>query len=79
MRIPVFCVMDRVYRQVLRYLSEICGLSTRLLDECLRSPLHLACAKGHLAAVAYLLKYQVGLMLHSTVSSADDYDIANCV
>lgn len=46
-------------RQVIHYLVEVCGLSTRLLDSSLRSALHLACSKGHLSTVAYLLKNQV--------------------
>jgi len=46
-------------RQSIHYLVEVCGLSTRLLDSSLRSPLHLACSKGHHATVVYLLKNQV--------------------
>jgi len=50
-------------RQVIHYLAEVCGMSSRLLDSSLRSPLHLACSKGHLAAVMYLLKNQVPFLL----------------
>jgi len=46
-------------RQVIHYLTEVCGLSMRVLDTSLRSPLHLACSKGHVAAAVYLLKNQV--------------------
>jgi len=51
-------------RQTIHYLVEVCGCNTRLLDNCLRSPLHLACSKGHLATVVYLLKNQVYTTAH---------------
>ena len=50
-------------RQVIHYLVEVCGLSIRLLDTSMRSALHLACSKGHLATVMYLLKNQVRRLL----------------
>ena len=56
-------------RQVIHYLVEVCGFSTRMLDNSLRSPLHLACSKGHLATVVYLLKNQVSPTVRHKCSS----------
>ena len=43
----------------MHYLVDVASLDTRVLDNNLHSPLHIACARGHLEAFKYLIRKEV--------------------
>ena len=59
--------MSANYSAMLHYLLHVCGLSANVVDQNLRSPLHIVCEHGHPEAFEYLIRKEGSTLQYTRI------------